>query len=399
MAWVLVEPQAHAPRRRWKTTVMGATATTVVCVIPAFLVGGLAVQIGNELGFNPARLGLAVSIYFGVSALASVPAGALVERFGAVGTARAGIIISASSLEAIAAFARNYATLVALLAVAGLANSLGQLASNAALAAQVPKARQGFSFGVKQAAIPLSTLLAGFAVPVVALTFGWRWAFVVAAILASTALFLVPKDGHGRRRRVTETRSRRATVALVVVGVAVALAAGSANTMGVFLVDAAVADGIEPGMAGLALSFGSTLCVGARLLAGLLADRRASGHLLAVAGMLVVGAVGLWLLTQPGPLIMTIAIMLGFGFGWSWPGLLNFAVVQLYPQTPAAATSVTQTGVYAGSCLGPFVFGTVAAAYGYPAAWLGASEAMLLAAAILILSRNPASDLNPGRRG
>ena len=52
----------------------GALTTTIACTMPVFLVGGLAVQIGDELSFTPAGLGLAVSAYFGASALASVPA-------------------------------------------------------------------------------------------------------------------------------------------------------------------------------------------------------------------------------------------------------------------------------------------------------------------------------------
>ncbi len=159
----------------------GATVTTIACVLPVFLVGGLAVQLGDELGFSPAGLGLAVSVYFGVSALASVPSGALVERYGPAPVARAGVLLSAGSMLAVAALARSYPLLVALLAVGATANALGQLASNAALAARVPTRRQGLSFGVKQAAIPVSTLLAGVAVPTVALTAGWRWAFVAAA--------------------------------------------------------------------------------------------------------------------------------------------------------------------------------------------------------------------------
>src|SRR4051794_2994757 len=49
----------------------GALTTTIAVSVPVFLVGGLAVQIGEELGFSPAGLGLAVSAYFGASALAS----------------------------------------------------------------------------------------------------------------------------------------------------------------------------------------------------------------------------------------------------------------------------------------------------------------------------------------
>ena len=77
--------------------------------------------------------------------------------------------------------------------------------------------------------------------------------------------------------------------------------------------------------------------------------------------MLVVGAVGLGLLALAGPAPLVAGVVLGFGLGWAWPGLMNFAVVRLHPQAPAAATSITQTGVYAGGCLGPLGLGAVAA--------------------------------------
>src|SRR4051812_3530881 len=90
----------------------GALTTTIAVSVPVFLVGGLAVQIGDELRFSPAGLGLAVSAYFGVSALASVPAGYLVERFGAARVSRAGIVLSAASLLGVAAFARTLWSLI-----------------------------------------------------------------------------------------------------------------------------------------------------------------------------------------------------------------------------------------------------------------------------------------------
>src|SRR6476660_9271961 len=88
---------------------LGAITTTTVTVIPAFLVGGLAVQIGAELHFSSAGLGVAVALYCAVSALSSMPSGLLVERFGAGVTSGAGILISVLTMLAIAAFARSYA--------------------------------------------------------------------------------------------------------------------------------------------------------------------------------------------------------------------------------------------------------------------------------------------------
>src|SRR5918997_122382 len=78
-----------------RRAVLAACATTTACVFPVFLAGGLAVQMEQELGFTPAGLGVAVSAYFAVSALASVPVGRLVERYGPTTTARTGIVLAA----------------------------------------------------------------------------------------------------------------------------------------------------------------------------------------------------------------------------------------------------------------------------------------------------------------
>ncbi|MBA2322729.1 MAG: MFS transporter, partial [Pseudonocardiales bacterium] len=87
-----------APNQSPVTAAIGAVATTTAAVIPIFLVGGLAVQISRELGFNPAGLGVVVSLYFAASALVAMPAGWLVERYGDRPTSRAGVLISAISM-------------------------------------------------------------------------------------------------------------------------------------------------------------------------------------------------------------------------------------------------------------------------------------------------------------
>ncbi|GAA2220068.1 MFS transporter [Micromonospora olivasterospora] len=376
-------PHAAAARRPVRAGA-GAVATTVACVLPVFLVGGLAVQLGADLGLSPAGLGLAVSVYFGVGALASVPSGALVERLGPAVAARAGIVLSAGSMLAVAALARSYPVLVALLALGAAANALGQLASNAALVRHVPARRQGLSFGVKQAAIPVSTLLAGLAVPTIAVTAGWRWAFLAGAAAALAALPAVPREEARPARPAGAKRAGGGTWALVAVGVAATLAAAAANALGTFLVDSAADRGLPPGLAGLTLTLGSAVCVLARVGAGWLADRRDGGHVAVIAGMLVVGAAGLVLLAVSGTAPLVAGVLLGFGLGWAWPGLMNFAVVRLHPAAPAAATSITQTGVYAGGCLGPLALGATAAGFGYPTMWLAAAVAMLLAAALML---------------
>jgi predicted MFS family arabinose efflux permease len=358
--------------------------------MPVFLVGGLAVQISRDLRLTPASLGLAVAIYFGVTAIGSLPVGALVERYGAARTGRVAVVVAAVSMLGIALAARSLVVLLLLLAAAATANSLGQLSSNASLARSVPAHRHGVTFGAKQSAIPLATLLAGAAVPTVALTLGWRWAFGIGAALAVGALVLVPPD-QPDPREAHERRRGRVGAGLVLLGVAAALAAGAANALAAFLVDSAVTRGLSEAGAGLTLTLGSALCVLCRLLAGWLADRWQRGHLGFVAGLLGAGTVGMILLAVDSPVAFVAGVLLAFGLGWCWPGLLAFAVVRLRPQAPAAATSVTQTGVYAGASAGPLGFGYLAAHTSYPVAWVAAAVAMALAGVSVLVSARSAT--------
>jgi predicted MFS family arabinose efflux permease len=146
-----------------------------------------------------------------------------------------------------------------------------------------------------------------------------------------------------------------------------------------------VARGIAPGPAGLALTLGSLVCVLARVGGGWQADLLPSRQVGVIAGLLGTGAIGLALLAVPGTAALVAGVLLGFGLGWSWPGLMNFAVVRLHAQAPAAATSITQTGVYAGGCIGPLALGAVAAAAGYPTMWTVAAIAMVSAGALMVV--------------
>ncbi len=365
----------------------GAIAVTTVSVLPVFLTGALAVQISAELGFDPAGLGLVVALYFGVSALLSLPLGRLVERWGGAVTSRVAVLGVSVVMLVLAAFARSFASLLAILLCGAWCNVMSQLACNLTLARSVPAHRLGLSFGVKQGAIPLATLLAGAAVPAVALTVGWRWAYVIAAGLALVALLGVPRGGGPHVRAPAPPPGERATRALAVLGVGSGLGAGAAGALGIFLVAAAVDRGVDAGTAGLVLTTGSVVGFAGRLLHGWLADRRSGAHVAFVAGSMALGALGLALLAVPGTPALVIGTILGFGLGWSWPGLMQFAVVRLNPTAPAAASSIIQMGVYAGGCVGPIAFGFAATHTSFPTAWTAAAAAMVAAALMVVLGR------------
>lgn len=363
----------------------GAVIVTTASVLPVFLTGALAVQLSRDLAFDPSGLGLVVALYFGVSALCSLPVGMVVERFGARVTSRIAVVGAAVLMAALGLGARSYVALVVLLLCGAWCNVMGQLSSNLTLARSVPAHRMGLSFGVKQAAIPAATLLAGLAVPAVALTVGWRWAYGIGALLALAALFACPRADA--RPPARAAKGDRATGALAVIGAASGLAAGTATALGIFLVASAVDRGIDPGLAGLVLTLGSVVGLSARLLHGWLADRRTGGHVAVVAASLASGAAGFLLLAVPGTPALVVGVVLAFGLGWAWPGLLQFAVVRLNPSAPAAATSIVQVGVYAGGFAGPIVFGSLATHAGFPTAWTVNAVVMLVSAALMLVGR------------
>jgi MFS family permease len=364
-----------------------AVSVATVGVLPVFLTGGLAVQVRAELDFGAAALGLAVAAFFASSSLASALMGRLVEWIGSHRGMRLSAVGSAASLLGVALLAGSWAGLVACLVLGGLANAVSHPATNLSLAREVAAGRQGLSFGVKQAAIPAATLLAGLAVPGIAVTLGWRWAFAGGAALALAVAFLVPaRTSESVVRRTEEAREKDARVApLVLLALGIGLGSTATAPLGAFLVESSVAAGLRVDTAGFLLALGSAVNIVVRVAFGRLADGMSGGQLLLVAAMLGIGVAGFALLaTGEGGLILP-GVLLAFGAGWGWPGLFNFAVVKTNPGAPAAATGITQTGASGGAALGPLVFGLVVEVTSYSAAWL-VSGMIALAALAAILS-------------
>ena len=368
--------------------VLLAVAVATAGVLPAFLTGGLVVQIRSELDFGSAALGLAVAVFFVSASLASVVMGRVVERIGAHRSMRVSAVGSAASLLGVALFAGSWKGLVACLVLGGLSNAVAQPATNLSLAREVPAGRQGVSFGIKQAAIPTATLLAGLAVPGIAVTLGWRWAFAGGAALALLIALLVPAESLGGVRRLKEARAGDVAVApLVLLALGIGLGSTAATPLGAFIVESSVASGLQVGTAGLLLALGSAAGIFVRVWFGHLADGMSGGRLRLVAAMLGVGVVGFVMLASGEVGLILPGTLLAFGAGWGWPGLFNFAVVKTNPGAPAAATGITQTGASGGAALGPLVFGLVVEATSYGTAWLVSGVIALLALVAILAGR------------
>lgn len=365
------------------TTVAAAMTVQVAAVLPVFLFGGLAVQITGELGMGVSAIGWISGIYFAVTAATTVPSGRIVDRFGALVTARTAIGLSAAGLLGVAAFAHDPVVLTAFMVLCAPANGLGQLASNTVLSEWAPVGRRGLLFGAKQASVPLCTMLGGLSVPVVALTLGWRWAFVIGAGLVLLAL--VPLAGLGRPAvRPRNQGARSFDAQLLLFAVATFLGALAATPIGSFAATFTVDIGGSESYAGLVLMIGGIAGVIGRTGFGALADFREGGEFRIIALMLAAGAAGVATYLLELPWLLPIGTAAAYGLGWAWPGLMNHAVVQRYADAPALATSVTQTGIFLGGAIGPIGFGLVVDHAGWGAGWTAAVAAMAASALFIV---------------
>jgi predicted MFS family arabinose efflux permease len=320
------------------------------------------------------------------------------ERVGPLTTLRAATLVTAAALLAIAAFARSLPALFALLAVAGMANGAAQPAINLYMAEHVGTARQGLAFGVKQSAIPAAITLSGLALPLLALPLGWRATTAIcgALVLCVAAVTTRRRAVASAARAAAAAPPLRLTRPLFLLAIGAALAAFGPAALSTGLVATAVHAGISEGDAGLVLAIGSAASLAMRVALGERADRRAAYDFRLVAFLLAAGSAGYALIATDSQAPILAGALLAFTLGWGWPGLYNLAMVQRYRSAPAAATGVTQTGIYVGAATGPLAFGLLVAGFGYTYAWAAIATVALLAALVIAVAQSRFDSAAPG---
>ena len=378
--------------RTWPIVALG----TMCSAFPVFLTGALGVQLRGEVGLSATEIGLSMGASFTVAAVLSAPMGRLAERLGPRRGFRTGLVTSTVSMLAIAAFARSFWQLALLLGLAGLGNALNQPSANLMLVTHIDGERLGFTLATKQSGMPAAALLGGAAVPAIALTVGWQWAYVAGAVIACTAILGFPRDlgGHAvRNTSTTASGARRSarpdlgTALLVLYATVGMLGATSAGAMVGFITSGAEASGLDPGLAGLVLSLGSFVGIVSRLAQGWQVDRFGILPIQRLTWLFGLGGLGVLLLAVDVPLTYVIAPIPAFAFGWAWPGLFNLSVVRNNPSAPAAATGISQVGVFVGAALGPALGGIIIDNGSYRLLWLFGASTLLLGAAVSLYLR------------
>lgn len=363
-----------------------AALVTISTVLPGFLVGALSVQVQDDFGITEATYGWGTASFFIAATAGSSFLGKVAQRIGPRKQVSISVFVSVLAQLALACFGSSFGVMLACLSVCGLTNAANQTGINLLLTrAQLP--RLGLAIALKQSGMPTASMLAGLGVPLIALTVGWRWAYVASAVFGAASIvwlrrtvapvgpMAAPSSGAD-----TTTPGRTLATAAVAFGF---LAAGAGSLVS-WLVASAVDAGMGEGRAGLLLSAGALCGVIVRLSWGVRLDTMALRPFRIAAVLCLIGAIGIALLAVRSPGLHVGATVVAFGAGWIWPVFTNFGIVRANQAAAAAASGVTQTGVYVGIVVAPLASGWLIENQGYPTMWLVTAACMLIGALITL---------------
>jgi predicted MFS family arabinose efflux permease len=390
-------------RALWASTgrpTLAVVAVIVCAAIPPFLVGALAPLIGDDLPFRATDVGISIAAYYLVSGLLSPLGGRAVHRIGVVRALRLSCLTTTVGIFGIAV-ATDALHITLALALLGIPNSVVQPAANAALAEVRAPRMQALVFGTVQASIPTATLVAGLVLGIASYAGGWRWTVLSVASLTLVALWLTRGLPPASRRSDPATPGVRRgaealpttpwiLVALVATGFLASIAATSLPS---YISSTGLATGLAPGVVAGAQVLGSIVCATTRIAAPLgVSHGTTIRRLVLMALFLGGGAFGYLLLGNGTVAGFLVGTVVAYAFGWGWNALFNQVIVAVRPHGIAAATGLTQGGVFLGGTVGPLAFAVVVHERGYGAAWVMVSGAALAAAltagiAVLILRR------------
>ena len=370
--------------------------TMLFSTIQLYTIAVLASEVRDDLGISRTQLGIIGAVNTAVGAMASPFTGGVIDKIGARAGA-IGVLIGSGLGMLATAGAQTIWPMLGASAIAGLAQSGGNPATNKLIALHVPGGRRGAITGIKQSGVTLSLFLCGSTLPAASALIGWRSAAALygcaAFALALVVWWKLPADPRRPQSAVTAARAplppfvRRITWYALMMGVTTA---GLLRFLALFAEEEL---GYNETTAGLAASVVGLAGIAARIIWGRLAEHHV-GTRRALTLLAVLSAVTAWLLAVAPPfgawLIWPIAVLTAFS-AVAWNVVGNLAIIRgAGPAMAGRATGVMLFGFLAGLSIGAPMTGAIVDATGdYWPAWLAISAAALAAAVIVALGPEP----------
>jgi FSR family fosmidomycin resistance protein-like MFS transporter len=324
-----------------------------------------------EYGVNYTEIGLAITVFMAVSAILQTPAGFLVDRFNARLILAGGLVLGAVALV-IAAMVNSYWVLIAAFGLLGLANTVYHPANYSLLSRHVAPERMSKAYSTHT----FSGLLGGAVAPASMLfmhgLFGWRGAFIGAAVLgcvAAMALLILSEGAPERAAKPptggappdTSWRLLLSPPILINFVFFALMAFCSFGFMNFSVVALGALYGIKPAAANMALSGYLFLSALGVLVGGVISARISQHGLTATLGMfftslsaIIIGTVDLSV-----PALIVTASLGGLFFGAMLPARDMILRAVTPPGAFGKVFGFVTNGFNIGGILAPLVFGVL----------------------------------------
>ncbi|WP_206668025.1 MFS transporter [Teichococcus oryzae] len=350
---------------------------------------------GLQVGF--VELGLALTIFNVVSAVAQAPIGFLVDRIGAQRVLAAGLGLGGLAFLSIG-LVGTYAWLLVGSALAGLANGAFHPADYALLSAGIPKARLGRAFSLHTFAGYLGTAIAPAVLIGLALLAGPGWALGAVGLTGILLVaFILPMRVPTAQEQAPAQRSSANspgaagrsvfTPAIISLTVFFALLSFSNGAIQNFSVASLVSGyGVTLTQANAALTAFLMLSAIGVLVGGLLADRtRRHGDVAASAFALTALLTLLVAVADLGAVTLMLVLgVAGFLSGVIAPSRDMMVQAAAPPGGSGRTFGIVSTGFNIGGAIGPLLFGWILD-HGAPRWVFGAAAGFMMLTVVVAL--------------
>ncbi|MEA3509961.1 MAG: MFS transporter [Actinomycetota bacterium] len=363
-------------------------AMAVATFTPASL-GILATFIIDDLSISRAELGIVLGLVNVASAVLSPVAGRITDR---IGGKKALIVLFATAGATFLIF--GTAVAYGMLFVGAVAGAIAQATANPAtnklIAEDVPAGRRGVITGVKQSGVQAGIFLGGLTVPTLAITLGWRGAYLIVAViplvLAAIAAWIIPAAAKTTTEHRTRSRVPLPRAIWWLAGFGFLMGFSGAVT---FLVPLFVEEvlGLSPVVGGIAAAVIAFVAVPGRILWSRYAERSGAFRgSLGTMAVLSVAAAGLFYVSGAAAawLLWPAAVLIAVGSS-SWNSVGMVAVmVEAGVASTGRASGVVLFGFLTGLGIAPPIFGAIIDHTGsYDVMWLLSSLAAVGSVAVI----------------